>query len=126
MDPTTLTDESGAIFLTEAVGADEVAENGDQAEELSNRLFLPLVNVDAASGAGTQATVVSEAVTLEPAPLLTSTLPVTTTPVLTTTALITPSTVITTTVPVTPTTGEQASAATPATIYLPLVASEGP
>ena len=124
MDPTTLTDESGAIFLTEAVGADEVAENGDQAEELSNRLFLPLVNTGGAptsdamiSEAMANPTVVTETVgsgtlVVEITPVLTPTLPLTTTAPVTTTA-------ITTTVPVTaPTT----DAANQALVYLPVVA----
>ena len=124
MDPTTLTDESGAIFLTEAVGADEVAENGDQAEELSNRLFLPLVNAGGApasdamiSEAMANPTVVTETVgsgtlVVEITPVLTPTLPLTTTAPVTTTA-------ITTTVPVTaPTT----DAANQALVYLPVVA----
>jgi len=47
-DPTLLTDESGALFLTEPVGGDDVDGDhvvGDdsQVEELSNRLFLPLI-----------------------------------------------------------------------------------
>ena len=44
VDPTTLTEESGENFLTEAVGGDDVEEVSDQVEELSNKLFLPLVN----------------------------------------------------------------------------------
>lgn len=43
VDPTTLTDESGENFLTEAVGGEDVEETSDQVEELSNKLFLPLV-----------------------------------------------------------------------------------
>lgn len=43
VDPTTLTEESGESFLTEAVGGDDVDAVGDQGEELSNKLFLPWV-----------------------------------------------------------------------------------
>ena len=44
VDPTTLTDESGAEFLTEAVGGDEPAEEGEQAEEVRTLVFLPVVS----------------------------------------------------------------------------------
>jgi hypothetical protein len=82
----------------------------------ANALFLPLINVNAVAASET---VGSETVALETAPVLTPTL------LLTTTAPVT-TTVITTTAPVTSTAAGQAStAATPATIYLPLVASEG-
>lgn len=43
VDPTTLTEESGESFLTEAVGGDDVDAVGEQVEELSNKLFLPWV-----------------------------------------------------------------------------------
>jgi hypothetical protein len=110
-----------------------------------NALFLPLVTVDAVAASETvdsetvdsetvdsetvdsetvdsetvdSETVDSETVAVEMAPVLTATLPLTTTAPVTTT-------VITTTVPVTPTNGEPASAPTPTTIYLPVVANEG-
>ncbi len=52
VDPTTLTDESGAEFLSEPVGGEEGDEEGDEegaegevpVAELGNQLFLPLVN----------------------------------------------------------------------------------
>ena len=44
VDPTTLTDESGAEFLTEPVGGDEPVGEGEQTEEARTFLFLPLVN----------------------------------------------------------------------------------
>ena len=48
IDPTTLTDESGAEFLSEPAGGDEVDETGEEGEvpvaELGNQLFLPLIN----------------------------------------------------------------------------------
>jgi Ca2+-binding RTX toxin-like protein len=43
LDPTTLTDESGAEFLSEAVGGDESAAEGESAAA-NNAVFLPLVN----------------------------------------------------------------------------------
>ncbi|MCE7989831.1 MAG: hypothetical protein DYG89_52460 [Caldilinea sp. CFX5] len=91
----------------------------------TNALFLPLVSVDAASEAVVSETVVSETVVsetvaLDTAPVLTATT------MLTTATPVTTTTVITTTAPVSPTAAGQASAATPGTIYLPLVASEGP
>ena len=85
-----------------------------------NALFLPLVTVDAvaAGDAGAPETVVSETVVIETAPVLTTTAPLTATAPVTTT-------IITTTVPLTPTaTGQTSTAATPGTIYLPLVTSE--
>lgn len=47
-DPTLLTDEDGALFLTEPVGGDDVdgdpvAGDDGQVEDLNNRLFLPFV-----------------------------------------------------------------------------------
>lgn len=44
VDPTTLTDESGAEFLTEPVGGDEPIEEVEQTEETITNLFLPLIN----------------------------------------------------------------------------------
>lgn len=44
VDPTTLTDESGAEFLTEPVGGDEPVEEGEQVEEARMFVFLPMVN----------------------------------------------------------------------------------
>ncbi len=151
VDPTTLTNESGERFLTEAVGGDDVEEVGDQVDELRNKLFLPLINRNAvapsaetsvSSGTVSSGTVSSGTVdsgtvdsgtvdsgtgALEAAPGFTPTLPLTTTPVLTTTTPVT-TTVITPTVPVTPTTAEQTSttAVTPETISLPLMTNEAP
>ena len=90
-----------------------------------NALFLPLVTVDAVAAGDAGApetvvseTVVSETVVIETAPVLTTTAPLTATAPVTTT-------IITTTVPLTPTaTGQTSTAATPGTIYLPLVTSE--
>ncbi len=44
VDPTTLTDESGAEFLSEPVGGDEPVEEGYQPEDVRSFVFLPLVN----------------------------------------------------------------------------------
>ncbi|MEZ4664067.1 MAG: choice-of-anchor Q domain-containing protein [Caldilineaceae bacterium] len=46
IDPTTLTDERGAEFLTEPAGGDEPVEEGDAGAEVDqfNRIFLPLIN----------------------------------------------------------------------------------
>ena len=46
IDPTTLTDESGAEFLTEPAGGDEPVEEGEATEEVAqpNRIFLPVIN----------------------------------------------------------------------------------
>jgi hypothetical protein len=43
----TLTDESGAEFLTEPVGGDEPVEEGESIDTQPNRIFLPLVAVEA-------------------------------------------------------------------------------
>lgn len=43
-DPATLTDESGAEFLTEAVGGDEAEEVVEQTVLARLFLFLPLIN----------------------------------------------------------------------------------
>lgn len=44
VDPTTLTDASGATFLTEPVGGDTAVEEGEQAVETRVQLYLPLIS----------------------------------------------------------------------------------
>ncbi len=44
VDPTTLTDESGDEFLTEAVGGDEPVEEGGQEVEMAYTILLPIVS----------------------------------------------------------------------------------
>ena len=43
VDPTTLTDESGAEFLSEPVGGDEPVEEDGPVDGVANQVFLPLV-----------------------------------------------------------------------------------
>lgn len=43
LDPRTLTDTSGAEFLTEPVGGNEVVENGDTSVITSSQIYLPLI-----------------------------------------------------------------------------------
>jgi len=43
IDPTTLTDSSGAEFLSEPVGGDEAGENGENPVATSGQLYLPLI-----------------------------------------------------------------------------------
>lgn len=43
VDPTTLTDESGATFLTEPVGGETVVEEAEQAVETRAQIYLPLI-----------------------------------------------------------------------------------
>ena len=43
VDPTTLTDASGAAFLSEPVGGDTVVEEGEQVAEVRDQIYLPLI-----------------------------------------------------------------------------------
>lgn len=55
IDPTTLTDTSGAEFLTEPVGGEEVAENEDAPATMAGPIYLPLIMTDAVGDATTEA-----------------------------------------------------------------------
>jgi hypothetical protein len=54
LDPATLTDESGAEFLTEPVGGEEPVEVGESIDAQPNRSFLPMVAQEASFAATTE------------------------------------------------------------------------
>jgi hypothetical protein len=54
LDPATLTDESGAEFLTEPVGGEEPVEVGESLDAQPHRSFLPMVAQEASFAATTE------------------------------------------------------------------------